>query len=113
MTDMTQTPSDDATSQLAEETGKVLRVHAARSAEQLHELETELVGLNESGTTIQEDRDGARRLIESVRADLIRTERAIERIDSGTYGQCTSCGKAIGVERLTAIPEAELCTGCA
>lgn len=113
MTDTTQTPSDDETSELAEQTGKVLRVHAARSAEQLHELESELVGLNESGTTIQEDRDGARRLIESVRADLIRTERAIERIEAGTYGQCTSCGKAINIDRLRAIPEAELCTDCA
>jgi len=38
---------------------------------------------------------------------------AIARIDEGSYGICTSCGKDIGEERLAAKPEAALCIECA
>src|SRR4051812_41749428 len=37
--------------------------------------------------------------------DLIaQNERAVARIDAGTYGVCESCHKAIGKERLQAFP---------
>lgn len=38
---------------------------------------------------------------------------ALDRIDEGTYGVCESCGKAIGHERLAAIPFARHCVPCA
>ncbi|KTE76032.1 TraR/DksA family transcriptional regulator [Sphingopyxis sp. A083] len=38
---------------------------------------------------------------------------AIARIDEGSYGICTSCGKEISAERLAAKPEAALCIECA
>ena len=38
---------------------------------------------------------------------------AIARIDEGSYGICTSCGKDIAAERLAAKPEAALCIECA
>jgi DnaK suppressor protein len=45
--------------------------------------------------------------------DLIaQNERAIARIDAGTYGVCESCHKPIGKERLQAFPRATLCVAC-
>jgi len=45
--------------------------------------------------------------------DLIaQNERAVARIDAGTYGVCESCHKAIGKERLQAFPRATLCVAC-
>lgn len=43
---------------------------------------------------------------------LIQNERAIERMDAGTYGICESCGKPIGKARLQAFPRATLCMPC-
>lgn len=43
---------------------------------------------------------------------LAQTERAIARIESGTYGICESCGNAIGKARLQAFPRATLCVAC-
>ena len=40
---------------------------------------------------------------------LAEIEAALTRIDDGTYGTCTVCGKEIGPERLGAKPWASLC----
>lgn len=41
-----------------------------------------------------------------------KINQAIDRIDSGDYGYCESCGVEIGVERLEARPTAEMCVDC-
>jgi DnaK suppressor protein len=47
------------------------------------------------------------------RRDLLtQIERAIERIDAGTYGICEGCGKQIAKARLQAFPSATLCVEC-
>jgi RNA polymerase-binding protein DksA len=43
---------------------------------------------------------------------LAQNERAIQRIDAGTYGVCESCGNAIGKARLQAFPRATLDVTC-
>jgi DnaK suppressor protein len=43
---------------------------------------------------------------------LDQGERALARIDAGTYGVCESCGKPIGKARLLAFPRAILCVAC-
>lgn len=43
---------------------------------------------------------------------LAKSERAIERMDTGAYGVCESCGQAIGKARLQAFPRATLCVTC-
>jgi DnaK suppressor protein len=43
---------------------------------------------------------------------LDQGERALHRIDGGTYGVCESCGKPIGKARLLAFPRATLCVAC-
>jgi DnaK suppressor protein len=51
-------------------------------------------------------------LTHNARELLTQNERAIARIDAGTYGTCESCGEAIGKARLQAFPRATLCVSC-
>ena len=50
---------------------------------------------------------------ESLERGLIRTERALAKIDDGTYGTCDACGEQIAPARLRAIPDGVLCLACA
>lgn len=45
----------------------------------------------------------------NVRDLLQKIERALKRIDAGTYGLCERCGKPIAKARIKALPYAELC----
>lgn len=47
------------------------------------------------------------------RGELIRIWDALQRIERGTYGQCSQCGRKIALERLKAMPSTELCVECA
>jgi RNA polymerase-binding protein DksA len=40
-------------------------------------------------------------------------EKALARLDQGTYGTCIECGEDIAPERLDALPAAALCFDCA
>ena len=51
-------------------------------------------------------------LTQNARDLLDQGERALARIDAGTYGVCESCGKPIGKARLLAFPRATLCVPC-
>jgi len=51
-------------------------------------------------------------LTQRARDLLDQTERALARIDAGTYGVCESCGQPIGKARLIAFPRAILCLEC-
>ncbi|KOG90110.1 DNA-binding protein, partial [Streptomyces varsoviensis] len=48
----------------------------------------------------------------NAREMLDQTERALERLDAGTYGICENCGKPIGKARMQAFPRAMLCVEC-
>ena len=48
-------------------------------------------------------------ILQQVQAELADVERALERIEAGTYGTCEACGKAIGDDRLAARPAARFC----
>jgi RNA polymerase-binding protein DksA len=43
---------------------------------------------------------------------LAAIDAALKRIEDGTYGTCTNCGKQIAEERLEALPWATLCIDC-
>ena len=43
---------------------------------------------------------------------LAEIDAALRRIDEGTYGICSNCGKPIPEERLEALPWATLCIDC-
>jgi DnaK suppressor protein len=46
------------------------------------------------------------------RAELQQVNKALQRIDSGDYPYCNRCGKAIGEQRLNAIPYTDHCIKC-
>ena len=58
------------------------------------------------------DRELEYTLRDGEQATLARIDRALGRIDAGTYGTCERCGKDIPVERLEARPWAELDIDC-
>lgn len=43
---------------------------------------------------------------------LAQVERAVDRLEAGTYGICEVCGQPIGKERLKAFPKVTLCVSC-
>jgi RNA polymerase-binding protein DksA len=43
---------------------------------------------------------------------LSQVERALARLDAGTYGRCENCGNPISKPRLQAFPRATLCLEC-
>ena len=45
-------------------------------------------------------------------AELGDIEAALERLDAGTYGQCSECGVTIPPARLNAYPTAKRCIDC-
>jgi RNA polymerase-binding transcription factor DksA len=52
-------------------------------------------------------------LMENDEGTLELIERALERIEEGTYGSCTECGGRIPKTRLNAIPYTPHCIKCA
>ena len=57
-------------------------------------------------------RDRRLSLLEQLEDQLADVNKALDRIEEGTYGICTNCGEAIMPERLEALPYAELCINC-
>lgn len=55
------------------------------------------------------DREMASTLEDNSTHVLNEIDAALGRIDDGTFGTCSSCGEAIGTERLEALPWATLC----
>jgi len=52
-------------------------------------------------------------VMKALRANLRWVNRALRKMDLGTYGDCERCGQPIGLERLEALPWAILCIDCA
>jgi DnaK suppressor protein len=49
----------------------------------------------------------------SLETGLARTERALAKLDEGTYGICDACGEPIAPARLQAMLDSVLCVQCA
>ncbi|HJT54125.1 MAG TPA: TraR/DksA family transcriptional regulator [Candidatus Angelobacter sp.] len=43
---------------------------------------------------------------------LVLVEGALSRIESGTFGDCLSCGQEINIKRLNAVPWSRYCITC-
>ncbi|MFC7503302.1 TraR/DksA family transcriptional regulator [Nocardioides sp. GCM10030258] len=96
------------------------RVH---SSEILEAQEADLTGLlRDSGDGAGQDqadlgatsfeRDHELTVLNHEREKLAQIDRALARIEDGTYGVCESCGNPIGKMRLMAFPRATLCMTC-
>ena len=100
-----------------------LHGHKERLTVLLDDAERELAGLmRDSGDGAGQDqadmgatsfeRDHELTVVNNERDMLAQTERALARIDDGTYGVCESCEQPIGKMRLMAFPRATLCLSC-
>jgi RNA polymerase-binding protein DksA len=87
---------EDHQGSLGEETGEdaVYDNHLADTATETYDRELDY--------TLEENS-------EHVLADI---DAALKRVEEGTYGTCTNCGKPIPEERLEARPWATLCIDC-
>jgi len=65
----------------------------------------------DSGTKTFE-REHEMSLVINARDMVLQTERALERIENKTYGNCEECGSPIGKARLQVFPRATLCMIC-
>lgn len=65
----------------------------------------------DSGTKTFE-REHEMSLVINARDMVLQTERALDRIDNKTYGNCEDCANPIGKERLQVFPRATLCMIC-
>ena len=65
------------------------------------------VGADTASTTFDRELDEG--LEEGAQQTLVQIDRALARLDDGTYGTCERCGKQIAEERLQARPWATLC----
>jgi DnaK suppressor protein len=65
------------------------------------------------GTTEAVDRLTKVGTARELEASLADVERALEKIDDGTYGLCDTCGEPIGDARLEVRPWSVLCVRCA
>ncbi len=59
-----------------------------------------------------EERSREIAVVRALRSNLHDVERALAKMENGTYGTCERCGQPIGSERLEAIPWALLCIDC-
>jgi RNA polymerase-binding protein DksA len=100
-----------------------LHLHRDRLVEIMEAQERELSGLmKDAGDGAGHDqadlgatsfeRDHELTLMNSEREMLEQIEKALARIDDGTYGVCESCGEPIGKMRVMAFPRATLCLSC-
>jgi RNA polymerase-binding transcription factor DksA len=58
------------------------------------------------------EREHEMSLVINARDMVLQTERALERLDTKTYGNCEECGAPIGKARLQVFPRATLCMLC-
>ena len=100
-----------------------LQSEALRLSSEISSSEEALAGLmRDSGDGAGDDqadtgtknitRESEMALAANAREMLEQTERALERLDAGTYGLCENCGNPIGKARMQAFPRATLCVEC-
>ena len=59
-----------------------------------------------------EERSRLISVVRALRSNLRDVDRALAKMDVGTYGRCERCERPISSERLDALPWAMLCIGC-
>lgn len=55
------------------------------------------------------ERDEELTVLVRIQADLADVDRALERLDDGSYGTCEVCGEALADEVLATAPATRLC----
>ena len=103
---------------MAEDLQADVRASLEEEREQLRGQLQELGGVTydenfaDSGQVAAEQGEN-RALVNQLEETLADVERALQKLDEGTYGVCESCGKPIAEARLEAMPASKLCIDCA
>ncbi|TMD58504.1 MAG: conjugal transfer protein TraR [Chloroflexi bacterium] len=104
----------------------------AKLEEERHRIQAEIEALSEADSQSERERAGragrgnhmaedasetfehekSLALLHNLRSIESQVDRALAKLEKGTYGQCDDCGKPIAAERLAAIPYAALCIDC-
>ena len=114
-TKLTKKEISDLQARLVEERGELQTQLATLEEDTFATTQSEMsgdVGLDDesadAGTaTFEREKDLS--IEQNVRELLDKIERALKRIDNGTYGVCERCGKPIEKARIKALPYVDLC----
>ncbi|MGB9712603.1 MAG: RNA polymerase-binding protein DksA [Dissulfurimicrobium sp.] len=78
----------------------------------------EMTGMDENfpdptdRASVESDRNFELRIRDRERKLIKKIQKALEKIDNGTYGICEKCGEEISIGRLEARPVTTLCIEC-
>ena len=89
-----------------------LRAEAAQLAEEMEPGDTQFDEESGEGGTLNVERERDLALSAQALSAVEEIDRALAKIDAGTYGTCEGCGQPIPKARLKALPYATLCVGC-
>jgi RNA polymerase-binding transcription factor len=77
-----------------------------QDADQRHDQEEAELGTDTAGTL---ERQSELSMLDRIEAELADVERALRRLDEGTYGTCEACGRSIEDSLLEASPQKRFC----
>ena len=89
-----------------------LRAEAEQLAEEMEPGDTQFDEESGEGGTLNVERERDLALSAQALAAVEDIDRALAKIEAGTYGTCEQCGQPIPKARLKALPSATLCVAC-
>jgi len=94
------------------EQAESLRAEADSLVEEMEPGDIQFDEESGEGGTLTVDRERDLALSAQALLAVEEIEHALKKLDHGSYGICESCGEAISVARLEALPYARLCIAC-
>lgn len=95
---------------------EVLEAQLADLKARLDHIETDLAEPMEADSSERavqmEDDESLEGQAAVIEQRITATQRALLRVEDGTYGECMQCGEEISQGRLDARPESTLCMNC-
>jgi DnaK suppressor protein len=89
-----------------------LKAEAEQLAEEMEPGDIQFDEESGEGGTMNVERERDLALSAQAQAAVEEIDKALAKIDDGTYGYCEQCGQAIPKARLKALPYASLCVAC-
>jgi len=105
---------DGARTALTAEREKLVRQLEEMGATESGDLRSDLEfsdGFADAGAATAE-RTEVLGLVETLKSQLVSVDKAMVKVENGSYGLCDTCGKAIPPARLEARPSSVLCVDC-
>ena len=93
--------------------GAALRERVRRVRDDLRRETTPLPRDAPDAAVVMENDEILQAIDEAARSELVQIQRALERLEAGTYGLCEQCGERIDADRLRVVPYTGHCRRCA